>query len=99
MDDEERVARAIALCERSTDADFLMSVIREVAPRARRLSTEAGLKLGDDNVPGPAAVSAASQPATNEETLEAARDVHDFPLLQALARSAGRRLEEIRRAN
>ncbi len=99
MNDEERVSRAIALCDHSTDADFLMAVIREVAPRARRLSTEAGLKLGDDNVPGPATVNAANQPATPDEALETARKVNDFPLLQALARSAGRRLEHLRHAN
>lgn len=99
MSDDERVARAIALFAKATDADFLMSVIREVAPRARRMSTDAGLKLGDDNVPGPATVVAASEAATPEEALQSAKDINDFALLQALARAAGRRLEVLRRSN
>jgi hypothetical protein len=99
VDDRERAARAIACFEASTNAEFLMSVIREVAPRARRMSSEAGIKLGDDNVPGPADVTVDGAAATLDEALDTARTLADFPLLQALARAAGRRVEELRGAS
>ena len=95
MNDREAVARAIAFVDRCDDRDLLMGLVRDVAPRARRMSGEAAQELGEENVPGPASVAAASEAATAAETQEAARRVSDFPLLQALARAAGRRIEAL----
>jgi hypothetical protein len=59
------------------------------------MSGAAAQELGEENVPGPASVTAASEAATAVETQEAARRVSDFPLLQALARAAGQRIEAL----
>lgn len=95
MTSELRVAEAVAFFENCDDRELLMGVIRDVAPRARKMSTAAGLKLGDENVPGPADIAPADQPASKAAALETVRKTDDFPLLQALARAAGRRIEQL----
>jgi hypothetical protein len=95
MNERETVARAIAFIEGCDDRELLMGMVHDVAPRARRMSTEAAQRDGEDNVPGPASIVAAMAPATAAEAQEAARRVNDFPLLQALARAAGRRIEHL----
>jgi hypothetical protein len=95
MSERDTVARAITFIERCEDRELLMGIVRDVAPRARRMSTEAAQRDGEDSVPGPASIVAATVPATAGEAQEAARKVNDFPLLQALARSAGRRIEQL----
>jgi hypothetical protein len=95
VSEREAVARAITFIERCDDRELLMGIVRDVAPRARRMSTEAAQRDGEDNVPGPASLVAAPAPATAAEAQEAARKVSDFPLLQALARAAGQRIEQL----
>jgi hypothetical protein len=95
MNEREKVARAIAFVERCDDRELLMEIIRDVAPRARRMSAQAAQQLGEDNVPGPASVPASSEAATPGEARATARSLTSFPLLQALARAAGRRIEAL----
>jgi hypothetical protein len=98
MSERETVARAIAFIERCHDRELLMEIIRDVAPRARRMSGQAAQQLGEENVPGPASVPPASQAASAEEASHVARNVASFALLQALARAAGQRIEALNSA-
>jgi hypothetical protein len=93
--DRDRVARAIAFFSRCSDPGLLHEALEEIAPRAKRAVAAFVRKGGEDAIPAPADVGAAREAATAAEALATLRRTDDFPLLQALARTIGRRLEAI----
>jgi hypothetical protein len=91
----EQVARAIAFFEHSGDTALLHELIEEAAPRAKRAVAAFLRKGGEDNIPAPAELGPAKEPATRKEAVATLRAVDDFSLLQALTRAVGRRIEAI----
>jgi hypothetical protein len=85
----------MAFFERDDDIAALHQAIRDVAPRVRRLVTAILEKGDEDNIPAPADLRAARNPLTREAAMRTLREVNDFALLQVLARTIGRRIEEI----
>jgi hypothetical protein len=93
--DRERIARAIAFFERSDDPALLHELLEDVAPRAKRAVGAFLRKGGEDAIPPPAEIGAAKEAATRDEAAATVRGVDDFPMMQALARAIGRRLEAV----
>ena len=93
---EEAVARAIACFDRSTDTSFLRDVLRTIRPKAEQAALRASQQGRE--APPPDEIGAATEAATPEEAMETVRKTRDFPLLQAMARAAGRRAEELAQA-
>jgi hypothetical protein len=92
---KERAARAIAFFESCGDAALLHEVLDEIAPRAKRAVAAYLRRGGEEAIPGPAELGPARQMASAEEALATVREMDDFPLLQALAKAVGRRVEAI----
>ena len=95
MAQREDVARAMAFFENSDDIALLHQATAEVAPRAKRMVGRYLARGTEETIPPPADLRAARQPATRDEAFATLRNVQDFPLFQALARSIGRRIETI----
>lgn len=89
------VARAIAFFEQTDDAMLLHRLTREIAPRVRELVQGLLAKGGEDDIPEPAELYPAKEPAPQAEALRTLQSTNDFALLQALARAIGRRIEAI----
>ena len=97
MSEDQRVAvaRAVAYFEECDDVMLLHRLAREIAPRARQAVNRLIATKGEDGVPAPADLRAASESATEDEALATLRSTEDFALLQVLARAIGRRVEDI----
>lgn len=95
MTPRESVARAMAFFERSDDIALLHRHIEEIAPRARKLVTAFMARGGEDAIPEPADLHPAKEPAPAAEAAATLRKTEDFALLQVMARSIGRRIEQI----
>jgi hypothetical protein len=93
MTERERVARAMAYFETCDDMALLRACLAEVAPKAKRLVAQYAGQGREDDIPGPADLRPAKEAATRDEAQRAARGVTDFPLVQVLARTIGRRIE------
>lgn len=90
-----RVARALACFEQSDDIGPLHELLDEVAPRARRAIGQFMQKGGEDAIPPPADIGPAREPATLAEASQTLRTTNDFPLLLAMTRTIGQRVEAI----
>jgi hypothetical protein len=90
---DDAIARAIACFEQSDDVAFLRDVLRAIRPRAEaaaRRHEQAGRRA-----PDPMEVAPSAQPATPQDAMKAVRATKDFAQLQAMARAAGRRVEQL----
>jgi hypothetical protein len=87
------VARAIAYFAACTDADLLRGVLKTIQPKAAAAVRQAQLKRRD--VPPPIDIEPSASAATKDEAIKTVRTVQDFAQLQALARSVGKRIEEL----
>lgn len=89
------MARAIAYFEQCDDLALLHSLLAEVAPRVRQI-VAGYLRSGrEDDIPPPAELGPAREPADPKEAVATLRRVRDFALLQAMTRAIGRRLETL----
>lgn len=95
MSERERAARAMAYFESCDDPVLLHQLIVEIAPRAKRMVAALMAKTPEESLPGPASIEPAEATASREEALRTLRSTRDFPLLQALARAIGRRVEAV----
>jgi hypothetical protein len=95
MNQREKVARAMAFFQQTDDIALLHAALAEVVPRAKRAVGRHLSRGTEETIPPPAELSAAREPATADEALATLRSTDDFPLLQVLARAAGRRVEAI----
>jgi hypothetical protein len=91
----EAAARAIAYFEGSDDAALMHELLEEAAPRAKRAVGAFLRKGGEEAIPPPAEIGPAREPADGDEAAATVRATDDFPMLQALTRAIGRRLEAI----
>jgi hypothetical protein len=89
----EDVARAMAFFESSDDVALLHELLAEIAPRAKRMVGQMMARGSEDAIPAPADLRPAREPATKQEALKTLRGVHDFALLQVIARTIGQRIE------
>ena len=87
------VARAIACFEASDDLPFLRDVIRAIRPKAEAAALQAARRGRD--MPTPSTVAPAADAATPAQAIATVRATRDFALLQAMARAAGKRAEEL----
>ncbi len=95
MNERERTARAIAYFERCDDVGLLHQLLEQAAPRIKRIVAEYIRRGGEDDIPPPAEVGPAREPASQEEAVQTLAQVRDFSLLQALTRAIGRRIETL----
>ncbi len=91
----QNVARAIACFDQSDDIAALHALLDEVAPRAKKAITQYVRKGGEDAIPAPAEIGPAREAASLAEATGTLRSTNDFPLLLAMSRSIGRRVEAI----
>jgi hypothetical protein len=91
------VAEAIAFLAVSDDRKLLRDVLASIRPRAAR--AVGAFERDRRRVPPPAEIDAADQPASRDAALRTVNGTRDFAELQALARAAGRRLEELQAAS
>lgn len=91
----EAVAGALAYFESCDDLMLLHRLVGEIAPRARKAVAKLIAANGDDSVPPPANLRAARVAVGEAEALKILRATNDFPLLQVMARSIGRRVEDL----
>ena len=89
------IARAIACFEASDDATFLREVLRAIRPKAEAAALQAA-KRGRD-MPDPSTITPSTEAASPAQALATVRATKDFAALQAMARVAGRRAEELTR--
>ncbi len=89
------VARAIAFFDQTDDIMLLHKLTRDLAPRVRKAVQNLLAKGAEDDIPPPAELYPAKDVATKDQALDILRSTNDFALLQALARSIGRRIEAI----
>ena len=95
MTPRESAARAMAFFDGSDDVILLHQLGVEIAPRVRRLVTQALAKGPEETIPPPAELRPARDAATQQEAIATLKQTNDFGLLQVLARSIGRRIEAI----
>lgn len=97
MTEQERqnVARALACFEQSDDIAALHALLEEVAPRAKKAIGQFVRQGGEDAIPPPADIGPARDAAPLREATATLRATNDFPLLLAMSRSIGRRVEAI----
>jgi len=93
---EDGVARAVACFEQNDDVEILRDVLRTIRPKVEAAVVRA-LKSGKD-VPAPHSFDGSSGTATIAEALETVRLAKDLRDLQALARAAGQRAEDLSQA-
>jgi hypothetical protein len=85
----------MAFFEETDDIALLHQMTAEVAPRAKRMVGRYLAGGTEEAIPPPADVRAAREPASREQATATVRNLQDFPLFQALARTIGRRIEAI----
>lgn len=85
----------MAFFEGTENIALLHQVTSEVAPRVRRMVGNLLARGSEETIPPPADLRPARDAATAEQALATLRGTQDFPLLQVLARSIGRRIEAI----
>jgi len=85
----------MAFFEESDDIALLHQMTAEISPRAKRMVGRHLAKGTEETIPPPADLRAARDAASREEAMATVRNLQDFPLFQALARSIGRRIETI----
>jgi hypothetical protein len=95
MSQREDVARAMAFFEASDDVALLHELTGEIAPRVKQMVGKMLARGSEESIPPPPDLHAAKDAATQDEALATLRATEDFPLLQVLARSIGRRIETI----
>lgn len=95
MTQREEVARAMAFFEDSDDVALLHGLTAEIAPRVKRMVGRMLAKGTEESIPPPADLNPAREAASRAEALATLRKTDDFPLLQVMARSIGRRIEAI----
>jgi len=95
MTKREEVARAMAFFESTDDIALLHRLVAEVAPRAKRIVGQLMARGPEESIPPPADLRPAKQAASRDEAIRTLKETNDFALLQALARSIGRRAEAI----
>lgn len=95
MTAREQAAQAMAFFEATDDIALLHELVEEIAPRAKRMVGQYLRRGDEDAIPGPAELRPARTAATRDEALRTLRTTQDFPLLQVIARSIGRRIEAI----
>jgi hypothetical protein len=91
----EDVAKAMAFFESTDDIGLLHELVAEIAPRARRLVGQHLARGTEETIPSPADLRPAREPASASQAVKTLRTTNDFALLQALARTIGRRIEAI----
>ena len=89
------IAKAIAYFDATDDIYLLHELTREIAPRVKRMVGQILARSSEDDIPPPAELYAASEALDRDGAIRTVRDTQDFALLQALARSIGRRIEAI----
>jgi hypothetical protein len=95
MTSRKDTARAIAYFENTDDVMLLHELTREIAPRVKKLVRSMLSRTGEEGIPTPADLYPATNAAPRDEAVAIVRATDDFALLQALARSIGRRIEAI----
>jgi hypothetical protein len=95
MTQREEVARAMAFFEETDDIALLHELTADIAPRVKRTVARLLAKGTEESIPPPADLRAARDAAPREDAIANLRATDDFPLLQVLARSVGRRIESI----
>ena len=95
MTSRKDAARAIAYFESTDDIYLLHQLTGEIAPRVKRMVGKMLAKSPEEAIPPPADLYPASEVANRDEAVDIVRKTDDFPLLQALARAIGRRIEAI----
>jgi hypothetical protein len=95
MTEREDVARAMAFFEQSDDIALLHELTAEIAPRVKRMVGKMLSRGAEESIPAPADLRAAREPSGHDDALATLRATEDFALLQALARSIGRRIETV----
>lgn len=93
MPGNDDLAGAIAYFEACEDIELLRDLIRSVRPRAA--AAVGRFEKAGKEPPPPASVPAARKPASREQAVRLLRSTPDFAVMQALARAAGRRLEQL----
>jgi hypothetical protein len=93
---EAEIARAIAYFQACPDADLLRGVLKTIQPKAAAAVRQAQMRRQD--VPPPVDIAPSSTPATKDEALRTVKSTQDFAQLQALARTVGRRIEDLNRS-
>ena len=91
----QNVARAVACFDQSDDIAALHALLEEVAPRAKKAIGQYVRTGGEDAIPAPAEIGPARDAASLAEATVTLRSTNDFPLLLAMSRSIGRRVEAI----
>lgn len=87
------IARAIAFFEQSEDLGFLRDVLRAIRPRAEAAARR--YEREGREMPPPEVIEASASPADAADALKTIRSTNDFAQLQAMARAAGRRAEQL----
>jgi hypothetical protein len=95
MTQREDVARAITFFERSDDIILLHQTLEEIAPKVKKLVRQLMDKGNEDALPPPADLRGARDGASKADALKTVRQLNDFPLLQVVARTIGRRIEAV----
>lgn len=95
MTSREDVARAMAFFDASDDIALLHQISAELAPRARKMVAGYLQRGSEDDIPAPADLRPAREPASKEAAIRTLRATSDFALLQVLARAIGQRIEAI----
>ena len=95
MTPREQVARALAFFEACDDPSLLHRALEEAAPRAKRMVANYLAKGTEESIPGPSDVRGARDLASGDEAMKTLRAINDFPLLQALTKTIGQRIEAI----
>ncbi|MDZ7727269.1 MAG: hypothetical protein U5Q44_03215 [Dehalococcoidia bacterium] len=95
MSNRGEVARAIAYFDTSDDVYELHRLTREIAPRVKKQVKSLIAKGSEESIPAPADLYPAKSPATRQDALRIVKQTSDIALLQALARSIGRRIEAV----
>ena len=93
MNERESVARALAFFEATDDVALLHQLIVEIAPRVKRQVAAFLSRSGEEHIPPPAELRAATTAAPRDEALKTLRATTDFGLLQVIARTIGQRIE------
>jgi hypothetical protein len=92
------VARAIAFFEASFDVEMMRRALAETAPRVAGQVRRQIQRGGNDDMPAPAPITPADEPASQAEALQTLAATRDFAFLQAMTRAIGKRVEKLMEA-
>ncbi len=95
MSAREDVARAMAFFETTDEVALLHQLVAEIAPRAKKLVGQMLARGTEEDIPPPAELRPAREPASMDAAVKTLRTTGDFALLQVMARAIGRRIEAI----